>query len=304
MVHGRGFKPPAEELLELSAAALRAGLERDFPECVSVFDSVRLELAYYGDLNNDLITARGEHYDERIDVGDRRNALKQLRQIPNRKGFGIRQYDRLPGKSALAEFIAGIAAPLLGAVGLWMWMCSRKAPCLAEYLRDGSGYAAETRARVRDRLLALFEDGDRVLLLSHGSGSAIVWDVLWELSHEASGETTAKVDLWLTVGSPLGDRHLRRLLRGAGEPGLRRFPTNVISWFNVAAEDDYICHDNTLADDYRTMLEQHMISTVRDYKIYNHAVRYGRSNPHSSVGYYIHPRVAKILADWLTGDIT
>jgi hypothetical protein len=28
-------------------------------------------------------------------------------------------------------------------------------------------------------------------------------------------------------------------------------------------------------------------------------VRYGKSNPHSSVGYYIHPRVAKIVADWM-----
>ena len=29
------------------------------------------------------------------------------------------------------------------------------------------------------------------------------------------------------------------------------------------------------------------------------AVRYGKSNPHSSVGYYVHPRLAKILSDWI-----
>jgi hypothetical protein len=39
---------------------------------------------------------------------------------------------------------------------------------------------------------------------------------------------------------------------------------------------------------------------VHDHKIFNLAVRYGKSNPHSSIGYYIHPRVSKILADWLT----
>jgi hypothetical protein len=41
------------------------------------------------------------------------------------------------------------------------------------------------------------------------------------------------------------------------------------------------------------------ISTIRDYRIYNLAVRYGKSNPHSSVGYLIHPRVAQIIASWL-----
>ncbi|MDH5241120.1 MAG: hypothetical protein OEW73_10080, partial [Gammaproteobacteria bacterium] len=64
-------------------------------------------------------------------------------------------------------------------------------------------------------------------------------------------------------------------------------------------EDDYTCHDNTLADDFKMMLKQRVVSAVHDYRIFNLAVRYGRSNPHSSIGYYIHPRVSKILADWL-----
>ena len=42
-----------------------------------------------------------------------------------------------------------------------------------------------------------------------------------------------------------------------------------------------------------------VVSQVKDYKICNHAVRYGCSNPHSSVGYFIHPRMAKIIADWI-----
>ncbi|MBT8102410.1 MAG: hypothetical protein KJO95_05530, partial [Gammaproteobacteria bacterium] len=62
---------------------------------------------------------------------------------------------------------------------------------------------------------------------------------------------------------------------------------------------DYTCHDNTLADDYKVMLKQHLVSAVHDYRVFNHAVRYGASNPHSSIGYYIHPRTAKIISDWL-----
>ena len=77
----------------------------------------------------------------------------------------------------------------------------------------------------------------------------------------------------------------------------------MIAWDNVAAEDDYACHDNTLADDFRVMMEQRLVSAVSDYKIFNLAVRYGKSNPHSSIGYFIHPRISKILADWLqSGD--
>ena len=47
------------------------------------------------------------------------------------------------------------------------------------------------------------------------------------------------------------------------------------------------------------MLKQRQVSAVHDYRIFNLAVRYGKSNPHSSIGYYIHPRLSKIMADWL-----
>ena len=105
------------------------------------------------------------------------------------------------------------------------------------------------------------------------------------------------------MGAPLGDHNIRKRLRGANQKLAARFPTNVISWHNVAAEDDYACHDNTLADDFKKMMHQRLVSAVHDYHIYNLAVRYGKSNPHSSVGYYIHPRVTKIVVDWIQSDI-
>ena len=73
----------------------------------------------------------------------------------------------------------------------------------------------------------------------------------------------------------------------------------MITGHNVAAEDDYTCHDNTLADDFKKMMEQRQVSAVKDYRIYNLAVRYGKSNPHSSVGYLIHPRITKLVMDWV-----
>lgn len=154
---------------------------------------------------------------------------------------------------------------------------------------------------MRDGLCALLERGDRVMLLTHGTGCVVAYDVLWQLSHDerfAARFADAKIDCWVTLGAPLGDSGIRKFLLGHKGEAVN-YPKNVISWHNVAAEDDYTCYDNTLADDFRKMLEQRVVSTVHDYRIYNLAVRYGRSNPHSSVGYYIHPRVSKIIVDWV-----
>ena len=67
----------------------------------------------------------------------------------------------------------------------------------------------------------------------------------------------------------------------------------------MSAEDDYACHDKTPADDFEKMVRECIVSAVLDYRIYNLAIRYGRSNPHSSVGYFIHPRVSKLIVSWL-----
>lgn len=301
VVHGRDFKPAAGDLAELAGTALRAGIERDFPDSVPIFDSIPRRMAYYGDLTNEVLQAHGRKYDVALDLGDRNNALNSLRSITARKRFGIRQYDCVPGKSAIPEFLADVGAPLAGALGLTMPLISMVSRDFHEYLAGKSAYAEAVRARLRDVLCALLDADQHVLMLSHGTGCAVAYDVLWQLSHDerfATEYADRKVDTWVTLGAPLGDRYIRKRLLGAGkeEPS---FPTNVISWHNVAAEDDYTCHDNTLADDFRQMMQERLVSAVKDYRIYNLAVRYGKSNPHSSVGYFIHPRISKIVADWI-----
>jgi hypothetical protein len=301
IVHGRGCKPPAEALADVSAAALRAGIERDYPEYLYAYDKAAVNFAYYGDLSNALLGEQERRYDHQIDIGDRSNALADLRGIGARKRFGIRQYDRLPGKSAVPEFFANIIAPLCGVLGMTRWLVSRLSPDFAEYLSKQSEYAEEVRERVRNELCLLLDRGDRIMLVTHGTGCVVAYDVLWQLSNEerfAEKYGDAKVDTWVTLGAPLGDNYIRKHLMGAdGEPV--SYPKNVITWHNVAAEDDYTCHDNTLADDFKSMLEQRVVSAVQDFRVYNLAVRYGKSNPHSSVGYYIHPRMTKIIVDWV-----
>ncbi len=79
----------------------------------------------------------------------------------------------------------------------------------------------------------------------------------------------------------------------------RRYPANVRAWINVAAVGDYVSHDLSVRDDYRAMLELGLIESIEDHRIYNLAVRHGRSNPHHGPGYLVHPTVISAIADWL-----
>ena len=305
LVHGRDFKPGREAYMDISMAAMRAGVERDYPLQLQSFDAVHKHVAWYGDLNAEVLLRHGKSYDAELDLGDRRNALDMLGKVAPRKRFGIRQYDQLPGKSAVAEFVAGVSAPLLGAVGLAMPLIGSVAKDFGAYFNDKLHIKDKVRERVRAELCELLDRDDRILLIAHGTGSVVAYDVLWQLSHEPEFKESyanRKIELFVTLGSPLSDRSVQKRLCGAKEKAERRFPTNIISWFNVAAEDDYCCHDNNVADDFKMMLKHRQVSAVYDYKVFNLAVRYGKSNPHSSVGYFIHPRVSKILADWLQSD--
>jgi hypothetical protein len=303
LIHGRDFKPAADAYMELSIAAIRAGLERDCPDCMPCFDRMSKDLAWYGDLAAEVLQGKGKTYDEDLDIGDRRNALKALSLLTPRKKFGIRLYDQLPGKSALPEFFMDLGAPLLGAIGFRMPVLGRIAKDFAAYL-DDPDYAEDVRKRLRVKLCEIMDRGDKIMLMTHGTGSVVAYDVLWELSNDTATYPEYgqfKIDQWLTLGSPLGDRVVQKRLLGAKETDDSKFPSNVISWHNLSAEDDYACHDTTLADDFKKMLLQRRVSAVHDYRIFNLAVRYGKSNPHSSIGYYIHPRTSKIIGDWFSG---
>lgn len=80
-VHGRYFKPAAAALMDISMAAITAAIERDCPAVSEKFAAVNKQIAYYGDLGNEFLESTGERYDEKVDIGDRRNALQSLRAI-------------------------------------------------------------------------------------------------------------------------------------------------------------------------------------------------------------------------------
>ncbi len=302
-VHQRYFKPAAGQFLDIIINAVTSGVECDCAALVDTLTSVNKYLAYYGDLTNEFLHDHEKIYDERLDISDLQSALHQLKDIDRKKGFSVRKYDKLPGKSSISEFAASIFMPVLSAVGLEKSIVAGATKDLGEYWKKDGKFNKAILDRVRTTITTALDRNERIMIVSHGTGAIVAYDALWQLSHDpvhGKDYADSKIDCWITLGSPLGDSTVRKQLRGSSRKGRARYPTNILAWHNVSAEDDYVCHDSTVGDDFKAMLKQRQVSSIRDYRIYNLAIRYGRSNPHSIVGYLIHPRVTKILTDWLT----
>ena len=70
------------------------------------------------------------------------------------------------------------------------------------------------------------------MLVGHSFGSVIAYDTLWEMSR---GESGGRVDLFVTMGSPLTMRYIRHHLHGRHLQGADRYPTCIRRWVNLAA---------------------------------------------------------------------
>jgi len=300
LIHGRGMKPSAGQLLREWRAAIDRGLERDHPKGPDL-DNVLVQLTYYGDLLEKL--SMPENYNRAAHHADRQNALTALVARKNSKQFRRVHYEAVPGKTSLREFWADIGAPLSEVLGFGETRIRYILPELRPYWDDTDGFGELTRSRFRSHLEPALARGDDIMVVSHCLGSVIAYDTFWQLSRN-DGRNDARVNVWVTLGSPLADDYVRHRVEGGRRRRARgeevTYPDLVNTWLNVAAEDDFVCHDETMENDYRDMLERRLISRIRDYRIYNLAESFGRSNPHSALGYLVHPRMARILNEWLT----
>ncbi len=292
LIHGRGAKPGKAALTDLWCEALRLGLERDAPDKLDAFDAAYKHMVYFADQLGDFAE---EGFSETLDLDNRRQCLAELAQRTRSKDFRRKHYEALPGKTPLKEFAMDLSA----SIGLGGLTTRKVLPELNHYWKDPDGWAAKLRGELTGHLTRAMQAGDNVLIISHCMGSVLAWDGLWEVSHH-DGAPENRITRWITLGSPLGSNTVRKHLRGRGESGTRRYPTVLNAWHNIAAEDDYVCHDKTVANDFRDMLNKRLIGDIRDHTIYNLSVRYGRSNPHSSAGYLVHPRTSELLAQWLS----
>lgn len=323
MIHGRHFKPSKQQLKKLWVAALRHGIERDFSGKVSAFDSATVELVYYGDVSNEFLEANTrERYNAAKDVKDRSLALQDLMQL-KKSQFTEKHYRKVPGASFWKEGLADIFAGPLSVLGLSDRAISHVAPDMAEYWDESTDFGSRVRAPMVRPLLKALDSGDEVCVIAHSLGSLIAYDTFWKLSHMSEYQGSIQpginylgklIDCFVTIGSPLADSTVIGKLKGSRNRDQRRFPTNVRRWVNLAAEDDYISHDQTVANDFSEMVTRSVDSQGRtrfrktkitDIRMYNLARRGlidggdGKNNPHHGTGYLISPAMAKTVANWL-----
>ena len=143
------------------------------------------------------------------------------------------------------------------------------------------------------------ERGDDVLLVSHCIGSVIAYDALW--ASRAAAIATAmrgrQVTLWLTLGAPLGDESVKHGSDGAREPTVARIRTTSCRG-STLPQKTTTCATTTVSQTTTTACwTRRLVSRIEDIRIYNLAVRYGRSNPHNVLGYLTHPRVSRSVGE-------
>ncbi|MBM3328473.1 MAG: hypothetical protein FJY67_03235 [Calditrichaeota bacterium] len=328
LIHGRNYKPPKDKLAPLWIQALRHGLGRDLKGTPShaaklaAFDAALRrasadaldQFVYYGDLSNAYLEF-GKDWHSHIgqstydDSEERQKQLDLLRSYPTATDFSRSNYRKLPGQTGVGEFFADTLGAALGSIGLGRPLITFAAPDMERYFRSDSRFGTEVRGRLIAPLRAAMDRGDDICVISHSLGTLISYDTFWKFNYysEYRGTLTTtdyshkRISLWITLGSPLGDETCKRHLKGADLTGPRRYPANIDRWVNVFAEDDYVSHDGKVKNDYKGMS-----AAISDHKVYNLGLEFGhkgfphgRSNPHSELGYLIHPEVARVVADWL-----
>ena len=170
------------------------------------------------------------------------------------------------------------------------------------YFDNAGGIADRIRTHVKQTLRPLFEAGHEVMVIGHSLGSVVAYDTLWELSWKDAEPW--RVDRFLSLGSPLGMFYVQRRLRGHGERGARRYPTNIRHWTNVSAAGDLMALDRHLRNDFHGMLKLGLVQDITDY---THGVEAlfltaQGPNPHRCYGYFFNPLVARAVTGWMRGE--
>ncbi len=301
-IHGRSTKPLKQNLKMLWYEAIAFGLGRDFGDStVYKFSHINKDFVYYGDLSNAYLHKKTDAVIP-DDIISRLISLDLLKKYKS-SDFNKHVYNALPCKNAALEFFADALSSSVSLFNVGKQLIGSVAPDLLEYWNSEAYYGSDIRYRFTDTLVKCFEqETDDILIVSHSLGTIVAYDCLWKLSHYGEYRhrfSDKKVNL-ITLGSPLGDENVKRELKGKNSTGLRKYPHNINSWINISAEDDYVCHDNKLSNDFQDMIELGLIKNIEEISpIYNLTVRNGKSNPHSSIGYLISPEFIQLLERWL-----
>lgn len=168
---------------------------------------------------------------------------------------------------------------------------------LRRYVRNEFDVADAMRRMLKIPLQAASNAGRPILLIGHSMGSVIAYDTLWQLSREQ--KEGIEIDLFLTLGSPLGQRYIQqRLLDHEAEAGMR-YPDNITRWVNIAAVGELTAIDMRLGTDFAPMVQQGLVGSLEDLEVYNWFRLNGVLNVHAEYGYLVNEVTASVVCGWL-----
>ena len=302
LIHGRGLKPPRQELEAAWKEALFFIIKRDHPSRLPLLEKARIELVYYGHYSNSFLNGTKPVM---IDPQDRKAVLERLTRYRANE-FTEAIFKELPGYPPRGDRFSHSLGAFAQKLHLGTKLVELAARDIKEYWDDNVRFGKKVRYKLMEPVRDAMDRGDRIMVMAHSLGTVIAYDAFWLLSRSEKYQGTryakGKIDFWLTMGSPLSEETARQHLQGSQAEGLDIYPTNVRRWFNLCAHEDYICGRQCLAEKFQSMVENGLAESIEEKRIYNLAVRNGKCSPHNPMGYLIHPETSHALSRWLAGD--
>lgn len=165
------------------------------------------------------------------------------------------------------------------------------------YFENTGGVADRVREVVKSDIRRACDESSPVCVIGHSMGSVIAYEALWEATHD--DRRPVQLDLFLTLGSPLGMNYVQKKLLGMGD-GSGRYPAGIDRWVNVSAVGDLVSVDERVSDDFAAMLQQGLVEEIEDIHrgIFTAFRNEDGLNPHRSYGYLVHPKVGETIARW------
>ncbi|MCW9014936.1 MAG: GPI inositol-deacylase [Gammaproteobacteria bacterium] len=287
-VPGKNPKPPAQQHQHLLWRTLVEGVHRAEPELANKFSQHENDFS--------IIPWNPIFYHEVKDISIDLPWIDTLLNTHGPTEDDIREAHHWHKKLSRAQYTLIDYVPCL--IKFMPDTLRQTALELSRYFQNKQNIADEIREILKQQLRPLFASNTRILLIGHSLGSIIAYDALWELSH--AEKLSGKVDLFLTLGSPLGMNYVRHRLLGASNTGIEKYPANIRHWANVSSVGDITALDRTFSDDFSDMIKLGIIEDIHDHckDIYNFFRNDKGLNCHRSYGYLVNPAVGKIIADW------
>lgn len=170
----------------------------------------------------DLFRIFAAEYDQIVEVRARASGLGQ--------GGGNQRLTRAERDAAPRSVVSplrGLQRIAPGAAEVVMWTLRD----VASYLQDADAHETvqeQVAASYEACALQAKEDAEPIVVVGHSLGSVVAHDFLSQLEPNT-------VDLFLTLGSPLGVESIRKRLRGD-----RKWPRSVKTWINASDSRDLV----------------------------------------------------------------